>query len=158
MVNSTALIGKDGTIYVGSGDNYFYAIKHDGTLKWKYKADGSVDSAPVINSDGIIYFSSRTSYAGESCYLYAIDSGTSSGLADSAWPMFQHDLRHTGRYMLKDLNGNGSIELEDAIIAIQILSGMNSSITTTNRMDVNNDNKVGVEEAIYILQKVSGLR
>ena len=30
-------IGSDGTIYVGSFDNYLYAIYPNGSLKWNYK-------------------------------------------------------------------------------------------------------------------------
>ncbi|MHA1251575.1 MAG: hypothetical protein ACTSRP_16405, partial [Candidatus Helarchaeota archaeon] len=42
------VIGSDGTIYVGSGDRYFYAVNYDGSLKWKIKIDGVVDAAAVI--------------------------------------------------------------------------------------------------------------
>lgn len=44
---------------------------------------------PAIGSDGTIYVGS------EDNNLYAIE-GSSGGLADSPWPMFRHDLRHTG--------------------------------------------------------------
>jgi len=129
-VLSSPAIGSDGIIYVGSGDGYLYAINPDGTLKWKYRAWGSVDSSPAIGSDGIIYVGSQigycglhainpdgtlkwkyqtvnnvwsspaigsdgTIYVGSGDYLYAIyGSGT---LAHTPWPMFRHDLKHTGR-------------------------------------------------------------
>ena len=35
MVTSSPAIGTDGTIYVGSWDNYLYALDPDGTEKWK---------------------------------------------------------------------------------------------------------------------------
>jgi len=43
----------------------------------------------AIGKDGTIYVGSRD------C-LYAI-RGNSGGLADTPWPMFHHDVRHTGR-------------------------------------------------------------
>jgi outer membrane protein assembly factor BamB len=61
-------IGSDGTIYVGSQDNKFYAIKLDGTVKWSFITGDTVRSSPVIGSDGTIYFGSYD------YKLYAINS------------------------------------------------------------------------------------
>jgi outer membrane protein assembly factor BamB len=52
---SSATIGNDGTIYVGSNDNKLYAINPDGTEKWTFETDGQIYSSPVIGDDGIIY-------------------------------------------------------------------------------------------------------
>ncbi len=61
-----------------------------------------------------------------------------------------------------DINGNGKIDLTDAIIALKFLSGLNpSEIRTGYRssgFDVNNDAKIGLAEAVYVLQLVAGLR
>ena len=35
-INSSPAIGADGTIYVGSMDNYLYAINPDGTQQWAF--------------------------------------------------------------------------------------------------------------------------
>ncbi|HXK70393.1 MAG TPA: PQQ-binding-like beta-propeller repeat protein, partial [Caldisericia bacterium] len=40
--------------------------KNNGTLKWKFKTDGMVQSPPAIGSDGTIYVGSNDGY------LYAI--------------------------------------------------------------------------------------
>ncbi|MHA1268170.1 MAG: outer membrane protein assembly factor BamB family protein [Candidatus Helarchaeota archaeon] len=42
------VIGADGTIYLGSADHNFYAIKYDGSLKWKIKIKMVIDDAAVI--------------------------------------------------------------------------------------------------------------
>ncbi|MGB9760028.1 MAG: PQQ-binding-like beta-propeller repeat protein [Thermoproteota archaeon] len=55
------------TIYVGSDDNYLYAINPDGTLRWRYNTDYPVVSSPAIGSDGTIYVGSN-----DYC-LYAIN-------------------------------------------------------------------------------------
>jgi len=49
-----------------------------------------VYSSPAIGSDGTIYVGSGDGH------LYAIQ-GT-GGLASTPWPMFRHDLRHSGRF------------------------------------------------------------
>ena len=54
---SSATIGSDGTIYIGSVDGNFYAINPDGTKKWSY-ATGVVHSTAAIGSDGTIYIGS----------------------------------------------------------------------------------------------------
>ena len=60
------------------------------TLKWAFGIEwGVFFSSPAVRVDGTIYVGS---YDGK---LYAIYS-SSQGLGDSAWPMFHHDLRHTG--------------------------------------------------------------
>jgi len=88
-VNSSPAIGSDGTIYIGSYDNKLYAINSDGTKKWEFSTDGNVNSSPAIGSDGTIYVGS------DDKKLYAIYG--SGSLANTPWPMFHHDLKHTGR-------------------------------------------------------------
>uniref|UniRef100_A0A7C4U7K1 Uncharacterized protein n=1 Tax=candidate division WOR-3 bacterium TaxID=2052148 RepID=A0A7C4U7K1_UNCW3 len=60
-----------------------------GILKWTFTMGDVVRSSPAIGSDGTIYVGS------DDYKLYAIyGSGT---LANTPWPMFHHDLKHTGR-------------------------------------------------------------
>ncbi|PKG25324.1 outer membrane protein assembly factor BamB family protein [Niallia nealsonii] len=66
-VSASPVIGKDGTIYIGSEDSYLYAIKSDGKLKWKYKTKSSISASAAIAYDGTIYVTSGTT-------LYAITS------------------------------------------------------------------------------------
>ena len=89
FVASSPAIGH-GTIYVGSWDHHLYAIEEDGSLKWKYETEvEKVSSSPAVGLDGTIFFGS------EDNSLYALE-GESGGLANGPWPMFRHDLRHTG--------------------------------------------------------------
>jgi hypothetical protein len=58
-----------------------------------------------------------------------------------------------------DLNDNGVVDLEDVILCLRILSGTEPEGTRISpSADVNGDGKISIEELIYILQKVSGLR
>ncbi len=66
------------------------AIVREGELKGKYTTGKDIISSPAIGSDGTVYVGSNDNK------LYAIKS-SSMGLADSLWPMFHHDAKHTGR-------------------------------------------------------------
>ncbi len=57
-----------------------------------------------------------------------------------------------------DINNDGTVDLKDAILAVQVMSGMQPSTRIFKQADVNNDHKIGIEEIIYILQKISGTR
>lgn len=87
-VRTTPAIAADGTIYFGCDDHYFYALNRDSTLKWRYYLGGDVWSSPVIGPNGTVYVASADGY------LYAIEGG--SPPAQSPWPMYLHDARHTG--------------------------------------------------------------
>ncbi|MGZ4202033.1 MAG: outer membrane protein assembly factor BamB family protein, partial [Thermoleophilaceae bacterium] len=54
-VFSTPVIGGDGTVYVGSGDTYFYAIGPAGRLRWRLKTGGIIDAAAALSryDDGL---------------------------------------------------------------------------------------------------------
>lgn len=61
-----ASLGEDGTIYVADDRNMLYAVDHSGALEWKFEADGNVAGSPVVDSDGVIYFTTARS-------VYALD-------------------------------------------------------------------------------------
>ncbi len=88
-IDSSPAIGVDGTIYVGTDNAWLHAFNCDGTLKWRYGVGEGIESSPAIDSDGTIYVGN---YAAD---LHAVYS-SSSGLADTPWPMFRQNLRHTG--------------------------------------------------------------
>ncbi len=91
IVFSSPAIGANGTIYMGSWDMFFHAINPDGTLKWEFLTGGTVNSSPAIGTDGTLYVGSADGN------LYAIH-GSSGGLSsDAPWPLFHHDLQHTGQ-------------------------------------------------------------
>ncbi|MBU1626650.1 PQQ-binding-like beta-propeller repeat protein, partial [bacterium] len=66
-IYSSPCIGTDGTIYIGSNDDYLYAINADGSMKWRFKADDDVLSSPEIGSDGTVYFGC------DDHYIYALN-------------------------------------------------------------------------------------
>jgi len=56
-----------------------------------------------------------------------------------------------------DIDGKGSVDLADAILVLQVLAGINPPDVNVGA-DVNSDNKIGLEEVVYILQKAAELR
>jgi len=57
-----------------------------------------------------------------------------------------------------DINGDVIIDLPDAIISMQVLADIESTETVYPTVDVNGDGRIGLEEVVYILHKISGLR
>ncbi|HWE32236.1 MAG TPA: PQQ-binding-like beta-propeller repeat protein [Solirubrobacteraceae bacterium] len=47
---STPVLGGDGSVYVGSGDTYFYALGSDGRLRWRIKTGGLIDAAGALSA------------------------------------------------------------------------------------------------------------
>jgi hypothetical protein len=55
-----------------------------------------------------------------------------------------------------DVDGNGAVELADLVASLQAAVGMTPEVY--GDADVNRDGKIGMPEAIYILQSLSGQR
>ena len=61
---SSAIVNENNIIYFGTigGDSALYALYPNGTLKWRYQANGLVWSTPAIANDGTIYLPSWGSH------------------------------------------------------------------------------------------------
>ncbi len=57
-----------------------------------------------------------------------------------------------------DYSGNDVVDLEDAIIALKVLAGIDPGVTLSPYHDVNDNRRIDIAEVLYILQKVSDLR
>jgi NADH/NAD ratio-sensing transcriptional regulator Rex len=56
-----------------------------------------------------------------------------------------------------DVNNNRRVDLEDLITSLQVLTGMPPAGMVTKKADCNNDRKIGLAEAMYILAKEKGV-
>lgn len=82
-------IDAGGTLY-HSLSNTFFALDPQGAVRWSMFAGFSLaTTSPTIGPDG-------TLYATLGSKLYAIATGT-NGPADSPWPMYRGNYRHTGK-------------------------------------------------------------
>jgi hypothetical protein len=57
-----------------------------------------------------------------------------------------------------DVNDDEVIDLVDAILALQVLSGMTPQGYVFSEADINEDERIGLEEVIYALQRTAGIR
>jgi hypothetical protein len=68
----------------------------------------------------------------------------------------------SGTALPGDLDGNQEVDLADAILGLQVMSGKKPTGLradfASSGADVGGDGKIGMEDVIYILQKTSGLR
>lgn len=54
---TTPAIGKNGTIYIGSNEGYLFALEPTlGNIKWKYNAGYPLQSSPILDNNGNLYF------------------------------------------------------------------------------------------------------
>ena len=56
-----------------------------------------------------------------------------------------------------DVNGDSNVDLSDAILALQLMVGINPAQPIYKTADVNGDYKIGLEEAIRAIHVVSGI-
>ncbi len=92
LVAASVAVAKGGLIYAAEVDTSYkglMAINSAGSNTWTLKLDSwPCLSSPAIGPDGTVYI-------GAGSNLFAI-SGTNL-LADSPWPMFRGNVKHTGR-------------------------------------------------------------
>ena len=57
----------------------------------------------------------------------------------------------------RDLNSDGWIDLTDAVLGLEVVTGLQTSEAVYSQSDVNADGQIGMVEVIFILQKVAGV-
>ncbi|MEA2062177.1 MAG: PQQ-binding-like beta-propeller repeat protein [Gemmatimonadota bacterium] len=58
---SSPAIGPDSTIYIGAYDGFLYAVRPNGTLRWKFATGGKITGSPAVTGSGEIIFGSTDS-------------------------------------------------------------------------------------------------
>jgi outer membrane protein assembly factor BamB len=70
-VFSSAAIGADGTVYIGSGDQKVYALSGaTGAPIWEFQAAGYFSTSPALGANGLLYIQDSTDT------VYALDAAT----------------------------------------------------------------------------------
>ena len=67
---SSPVVDGDGTVYIGSADQVFYAIRKDGSLAWSFQTGEIIDSAALLDDRGRIYVGSGDAF------VYCLDRRT----------------------------------------------------------------------------------
>jgi len=63
-IDSSAIVGSDGTIYFGTDSQHFFAVNPDGTEKWRISGATEFDRTSAIAPDGTLYFAPAGSASG----------------------------------------------------------------------------------------------
>jgi outer membrane protein assembly factor BamB len=106
-ISSSPLLCSNGAIYILDDDEKLHCRGANGDSLWTLplllppakRHGGSrprplsidVQPSPVVDQYGIIYITTSDA-------IYAVAGSTSRVIASSDWPMFHHDVRHTGKY------------------------------------------------------------
>jgi hypothetical protein len=178
---------KSWTLPAGDGVKTIYVKFKDSTGNWSsaYTATVTLDTTPPITSaspPGGFYDSTQfiTVSANEPSTIYYTTNGTppseSSSVYSSPIPIsattklrfFAKDTAgnpeavKTEVYIqsvsMGDLNADLAVDLTDAVLALQVLCGLPSAQSVSDHAAVTMEGAVGLAEAIYILQKIAGLR
>ncbi len=64
-----AVVGRDGTVYMGSNLGQFLALRPDGSLKWSITVPGGIAATPAVLGDGRIAFLSEGFGSGGTIYV-----------------------------------------------------------------------------------------
>lgn len=77
---SSPVVDAEGTVYIGSADQFFYAIRRDGSLKWKFRTGEIIDSSALLDDRGRVYFGSGDQQ------VYCLDRAT----GEKVWSFKAH--------------------------------------------------------------------
>jgi len=124
----------------------------------------TTDSALILKTDGD-YWSSTTGPDTTTAIAVGFNLGTdiSNNKIQALGNSYVIAVRggNYGTFAAKaDLNRDSRVNLTDAILALQICGGMEPVIDTTfgiPNIDIDADLKIGMPEAIYILQEIAGI-
>ncbi len=153
---------------IAGGENHSLALKNDGTV-WAWGdnskgqlGDGSktqrINPVQVQNLDHVIFIAAGANHSlaiRNDGSLWAWGDNASGQLGDKA-P--KPCLTPVQIFMPGDLNLDTKIDLKDAILSLQVLADIVPSETVYSVSEISADAKIGLEETVYVLQVVSGLR
>ncbi|MDB6093133.1 MAG: peptidase and in kexin sedolisin [Verrucomicrobia bacterium] len=119
---ATPAVGGDGTIYMPNYDGLVYAISPLGSLVRTYATAALVRSSPAIANGQLLFSSSDGLF-----YAFNLDPVLNQRPANSAWPVFQHNLLRDGRY------SENFVTITTAPIsqAVQVGSSVTLTVTAT---------------------------
>ena len=139
-VSLQALVASDGNFEI-SRRGFYWSISNSSPT--------TDDNVEIVTGTTGEYSFELTGLSQETTYYYRAFATNSEGTALGEVQSFSlDDFKSTG-----DVDGDHEIDLNDAITTLQILT--NTPVTNINlSADVNQDGKIGIEEAIYVLRSL----
>ena len=107
------------------------------------------DSASDPDGDGLVNLKEYQSGTDPN------NSDSDSDACDDGWEINNNYDPLSFNQRPADINGDCKIDLADEVLALQLMAGGNPVSAIRIDADIGNDQKIGLEEAIYILQHVS---
>ncbi len=154
----------------GADDGILRVLRGDsGQVVWTYNLQAhygrtfEMDHAPVIadfNNDGkldiFIIGGYGTSSPPSSNHgrAYALSAGNGTG---PGWPMFRHDLRHSGNFygfvsfIRGDANGDSIVTVSDVVYLINYLFHGGTPPEPLDAGDANSDHTVDITDVVYLI-------
>lgn len=145
-------------VNANSGTSTFTVDNTDsGTMSWTASVISGEDWLSITSSSsgtnsGTITpaFSANTSGASRTGTIRVCASGANGSPKDVT--IIQPEI------LAGDVDISGTVDLNDAILAIQVCAGITPAATIYKEADVNGDGKIGLAEVCYILQRIAELR
>ncbi len=156
-ISGMAMVSPESVYFVGYdgwGDNTLYSFKPAGGIvpvaALQHKNIAGMESGTYADQQGRLWVCNGSD--AEIVVLNIADNSVVTQISTNLNP-----LKVVFTCIPGDADGSGTVDLADAIMALRIVAGIavnNVSLCA----DVNGDGKIGMEEVVYILQKVAGLR
>jgi outer membrane protein assembly factor BamB len=110
---SSPVVGGNGTVYIGSADHVFYAIRAEGTLEWKFATGEVIDSSALLDNRGRVYFGSGDGH------VYGLDRQSGELLWKSAAHSVEEVQKQFGlkTYNVNWFEGNIAMLADGTLIA-----------------------------------------
>jgi len=83
--------------------------------------------------------------------------GTYDWVSSGGGHTWTHTNRLTSVFMYGDIDGSKHLDLVDVILSLQLSTGA-ENIPVNLGANINNDGKIGMPEALYLLGRISGIR
>lgn len=121
-------------------------------------------SEPLTQTQYTVPFGLLAADTTYSYRVYAYREPIGSEVDFSSTHVLFHSLNYrftTGKaipVLVGDLNGDGGIGLDDAILGLRMLIRANDAALSITNGDVSDDGRIGIEDVIYIFQFITGLR
>lgn len=116
---ATPAVGADGNVYLPDYDGKVYVVSSTGSLVRTYATGALIRSSPAIANGQLLVGSSDGLM-----YAFSLDAVNDVAPANSAWPIFQHNLRRDGQY-------STTITSSPTSQNVAVGSGITLSVTAT---------------------------